>query len=87
MITFNELKITSDNKNLIIQYDEVGSILHLYEKDENGEFVNNGVWYYDKNDIHMLIAGAIEAFIKDGISDEVYEEIRKEDVEIVYISR
>ena len=46
---------------------------------ENGEFVNNGVWYYDKNDIHMLIAGAIETFIKDGISDEVYEEMKKID--------
>lgn len=26
-----------DNKNLIIQYDEVGSVLHLYEKNENGD--------------------------------------------------
>lgn len=28
-----------DNKNLIIQYDEVGSVLHLYEKNENGDIV------------------------------------------------
>ena len=33
--TLNSLE--GDNKNLIIQYDEVGSILHLYEKDENGD--------------------------------------------------
>ena len=29
--------LEGDNKNLIIQYDEVGSILHLYERDENGD--------------------------------------------------
>lgn len=29
--------LEGDNKNLIIQYDEVGSILHLYEKDEDGD--------------------------------------------------
>lgn len=29
--------LEGDNKNLIVQYDEVGSILHLYEKDENGD--------------------------------------------------
>lgn len=28
-----------DNKNLIVQYDEVGSIFHLYERDENGDIV------------------------------------------------
>ena len=32
-------KLEGDNKNLIIQYDEVGSILHLYEKDEDGDIV------------------------------------------------
>lgn len=64
---------------------------------ENGEFINNGVWYYDKNDIHMLIAGAIESFIKDGINDEVFTEMRKmdnkytstlfrENVESVYVN-
>lgn len=31
--------LEGDNKNLIVQYDEVGSILHLYEKDENGDIV------------------------------------------------
>lgn len=31
----NSLK--GDNENLIVQYDETGSILHLYEKDENGD--------------------------------------------------
>lgn len=29
--------LEGDNKNLIIQYDEVGSLLHLYEKSENGD--------------------------------------------------
>jgi hypothetical protein len=33
--TISEMK--GDNENLIIQYNEVGSILHLYERDENGE--------------------------------------------------
>lgn len=33
--TISEMK--GDNENLIIQYDEVGSVLHLYERDENGE--------------------------------------------------
>lgn len=33
--TISEMK--GDNENLIIQYNEVGSVLHLYEKDENGE--------------------------------------------------
>lgn len=31
--------LTGDNENLIVQYDETGSILHLYEKDENGDIV------------------------------------------------
>ena len=31
--------LDGDNKDLIIQYDEVGSVLHLYEKDENGDIV------------------------------------------------
>lgn len=31
----NSLK--GDNENLIVQYDETGSILHLYEKDESGD--------------------------------------------------
>lgn len=26
-----------DNKNLIVQYEEVGSVLHLYERSENGD--------------------------------------------------
>ena len=46
---------------------------------EKNEFVNNGVWYYDKNDVHMLIAGAIESFMKDGINEEVYDEMKKID--------
>ena len=33
--TISEMK--GDNENLIIQYNEVGSVLHLYERDENGE--------------------------------------------------
>ena len=33
--TLNSLE--GDNENLIVQYDETGSILHLYEKDENGD--------------------------------------------------
>ena len=33
--TLSEMK--GDNENLIIQYNEVGSVLHLYERDENGE--------------------------------------------------
>lgn len=47
--------------------------------DEKNEFINNGVWYFDKNDVHMLIAGAIESFIKDGINEEVYDEMKKID--------
>ena len=31
--------LEGDNKNLIIQYDEIGSVLHLYEKDENGDII------------------------------------------------
>lgn len=41
------------------------------------EFVNNGVWYYNNDDVHMLIAGAIESFIKDGIHPDVYENMKK----------
>ena len=33
--TISEMK--GDNENLIVQYDEVGSVLHLYERDENGD--------------------------------------------------
>ena len=33
--TISEMK--GDNENLIVQYNEVGSVLHLYERDENGE--------------------------------------------------
>jgi len=33
--TISEMK--GDNENLIIQYNEVGSVLHLYERDENGD--------------------------------------------------
>lgn len=47
---------------------------------KDGEFVNNGVWFYNNEDVPMLIAGAIESYINDGISSEVYEqmcEVRK----------
>lgn len=44
---------------------------------ENEAFVNNGIWYYNNDDVHMLLAGAIEAFIKDGVSSELYEEMNK----------
>lgn len=43
----------------------------------NNEFVNNGVWFYDNDDVHTLIAGAVESFIKDGIHPDVYKEIEK----------
>ena len=33
--TLNSFK--GDNENLIVQYDKSGSMLHLYEKDENGD--------------------------------------------------
>lgn len=46
----------------------------------NGEdFANNGVWFYDDDDIYDLIAGAIESFIKDGIHEDVYTEMSKMD--------
>ena len=35
--TISEMK--GDNENLIVQYDEVGSVLHLYERDENGDII------------------------------------------------
>lgn len=44
------------------------------------EFVNNGVWYYNNDDVHTLIAGAIESFIKDNIHPDVYNEIDKMNV-------
>ena len=44
---------------------------------ENETFVNNGIWYYNTDDVHMLLAGAIEAFIKDGVSPEIYSEMAK----------
>ena len=31
--------LEGDNKNLIVQYDEVGSVLHLYERNENGDII------------------------------------------------
>lgn len=44
---------------------------------ENNEFVNNGVWYFNNDDVHTLIAGAIESFIKDNINEEIYDEMDK----------
>lgn len=46
---------------------------------KQGEFVNNGVWYYNNDDVYDLIAGAIESFIKDGIHSDVYKEMENMD--------
>lgn len=62
----------------------------------DGKFVDNGVWYFNDDDVHTLIAGAIESFIKDGMNPLIYDEMAKfddkytkakfiEDIKRVYI--
>ena len=45
--------------------------------EENNELKNNGVWFYNVNDVHSLIAGAIESYITDNIPSNIYEEMDK----------
>lgn len=44
---------------------------------ENGELKNNGVWFFNNNEIHRVLAGAVEAFITDNIPDVVLNEMEK----------
>lgn len=44
---------------------------------ENGDLKNNGVWFFSNNDIHKVLAGAVEAFINDNIPQEMYDEMKK----------
>lgn len=46
---------------------------------ENDSFKDNVVWYFNSDDVHTLIAGAIESFLKDSINPIVYEEMSKMD--------
>lgn len=43
--------------------------------DESGDFTNRGIWYYDENDVHALIAGAIESFLKDSLHESITDGI------------
>lgn len=46
---------------------------------DNGDFRDNGIWYFNDDDVHTIMAGAIEAFIKDGINNVIYDEMSKFD--------
>ena len=40
---------------------------------EDGEFKDNGVWFFNNSDVHKILAGAIEAFINDEIPSTIYD--------------
>lgn len=47
--------------------------------DEEGNLNNKGVWYYNDEDVHALIAGAIESFLMDSIHPTLIDGINSVD--------
>ncbi len=45
--------------------------------EENGDFINNGIWYNDINDVPDLLAKVIGSWMRDEIPQEIYDEMKK----------
>ena len=43
--------------------------------DDNGDLNNMGVWYFNDEDVHQLIAGAIESFLTDNMHESIVNDM------------
>ena len=66
-------------------------------EDENGEFISNGIWFFNNENAQDLITGAIQNFLYNNKFEEITDaqkktidnytdEKQKEDIDTVYVN-